>query len=133
VFTLEPGSFPFEVWQARTALASGVGVTLLSTLLSTLIATLAGLAIGIALSYGWWWLRGLARLYVDFMRGMPVLVLILFTYYGLGPVEVHRELMSVALRWIMAAKLVSVLSLRMATRLNSFSLPKKFSIRWRHL
>jgi len=33
----------------------------------------------------------------------------------------------------MAAKLVSVLSLRMATRLNSFSLQKKFSIRWRHL
>ena len=33
----------------------------------------------------------------------------------------------------MAAKLVSVLSARMAMRLNSLSLQKKFSIRWRHL
>ncbi len=45
----------------------------------------------------------------------------------------YRELMMAAPRWIMAAKLVSVLSLRMATRLNSFSLQKKFSIRCRHL
>jgi Transposase DDE domain len=51
----------------------------------------------------------------------------------LGPVEIHREWMIAAPRKIMAAKLVSVLSLRMAMRLNSFSLQKKFSIRWRHL
>lgn len=52
---------------------------------------------------------------------------------GLVPVEIHRELMMAAPRWIIAAKLVSVLSLRMATRLNSLSLPKKFSMRCRHL
>ncbi|MFE1601343.1 amino acid ABC transporter permease [Methylobacterium sp. ID0610] len=84
MFTLEPGSFLFEAWQARASLASGVGITLLATLVSILLATLAGLAIGVGLTYGWWWLRGLARLYVDVMRGMPVLVLILFTYYGLA-------------------------------------------------
>ena len=32
-----------------------------------------------------------------------------------------------------ALKLMSVLSARMAMRLNSLSLPKKFSIKWRHL
>lgn len=48
---------------------------------------------------------------------------------GLGSVGNHREWMTAAARWIMAAKLRSVLSLRMAIRLNSFSLPKKFSIR----
>ena len=51
----------------------------------------------------------------------------------LGPVEIHRELMTAAARWIMAAKLWSVLSARMAMRLNSLSLQKKFSMRWRHL
>lgn len=51
----------------------------------------------------------------------------------LGPVENHRELISAEPRYIMAAKLVSVLQLRMATRLNSFNLPKKFSMRCRHL
>ena len=82
MFAFEPGSFLFEAWPARAALASGVRLTLLSTLLSIVLATLAGLGMGIALTYGRWWLRGPARLYVDFMRGMPVLVLILFTYYG---------------------------------------------------
>ena len=48
---------------------------------------------------------------------------------GLGSVEIHRELMTAAARWIMAWKLWSVLSARMAIRLNSFSLQKKFSIR----
>src|ERR1700730_18798161 len=51
----------------------------------------------------------------------------------LGSVEVHRELMTAAARWIIAWKLRSVLSARMAIRLNSLSLQKKFSIRWRHL
>lgn len=52
---------------------------------------------------------------------------------GLGPVENQRELIIAAPRWTIAAKLVSVLSLRMATRLNSLSLQKKFSIKCRHL
>jgi hypothetical protein len=47
----------------------------------------------------------------------------------LGSVEIHRELMTAATRWIMASKLWSVLSARMAIRLNSLSLQKKFSIR----
>ena len=53
--------------------------------------------------------------------------------FGVGSVENYRELITPAARWIIAAKLVSVLSLRIAIRLNSLSLPKKFSIKWRHL
>ena len=58
------------------------------------------------------------------------------TNFESGPlrhVEIHRELMSAAARWTMALKLASVLSVRRAMRLNSMSLPKKFSIRRRHL
>ena len=51
----------------------------------------------------------------------------------LGPVGIHREWITAAERWIMAEKLRSVLSLRMAMRLNSLSLQKKFSMRCRHL
>ena len=47
----------------------------------------------------------------------------------LGPVEIHREFMTAAARWMMALKLWSVLSARIAMRLNSLSLQKKFSIR----
>src|SRR5690554_5275936 len=52
---------------------------------------------------------------------------------ALGPVEVHRAFSTAAAKWIMALKLESVLSDLMAIRLNSLSLQKKFSIRWRHL
>ena len=48
---------------------------------------------------------------------------------NLGSVEIHRELMTAAARWMAALKLELVLSARIAIRLNSFSLPKKFSIR----
>jgi len=47
----------------------------------------------------------------------------------LRPVEIHREFMTAAARWMMALKLLSVLSARMAIRLNSLSLQKKFSMR----
>ncbi|MER8832879.1 hypothetical protein [Mesorhizobium sp. M0909] len=47
----------------------------------------------------------------------------------LRPVEIHREFMTAAARWMMALKVWSVLSARMAMRLNSLSLQKKFSIR----
>ena len=44
-------------------------------------------------------------------------------------VGIHRELMTPAARRIMASKLRSVLQARIAMRLNSLSLQKKFSIR----
>ena len=44
-------------------------------------------------------------------------------------VEIHREFITAAARWMMASKLWSVLSARMAIRLNSLSLQKKFSIK----
>lgn len=52
---------------------------------------------------------------------------------ALGPVWIHLEFITAAVRLIMASKLISVLSARMAIRLNSLSLQKKFSIRCRHL
>ncbi len=56
-----------------------------------------------------------------------------FWHYALGFVENHLELIMAEARLIMALKLWSVLQARMAIRLNSLSLQKKFSIRCRHL
>jgi polar amino acid transport system permease protein len=81
---LEPGTFWFEAWTARYGLLNGLWATLTSAGFSIVFATIAGLVFGMALTYGWWPLRLLVRGYVDFMRGIPVLVLILFTYYGLA-------------------------------------------------
>jgi polar amino acid transport system permease protein len=86
---LQPGTFAFEAWTARYALWRGLWATITTSSFSIVFATLAGLIFGVALTYGWWPLRLLVRLYVDFMRGMPVLVLILFTYYGLALFQVN--------------------------------------------
>ncbi len=59
-------------------------VTLSSSAMTIIIGTILGFAVGLVLTYGFLPLRLLARLYVDVMRGIPVLVLILFTYYGLA-------------------------------------------------
>ncbi|ONG51892.1 ABC transporter permease [Pseudoroseomonas deserti] len=83
-FSMTPGTFLFEAWQARFSLLNGLSVTIGSSAITIVLATLLGILVGITLAYGWWPLRLLARLYVDFMRGIPVLVLILFTYYGLA-------------------------------------------------
>ena len=89
MFEFERGTFLFEAWTARFALMNGMWATISSSAFSILLATLVGCLFGIALTYGWWWLRLLVRLYVDFMRGMPVLVLILFTYYGFALFKIN--------------------------------------------
>ena len=86
---LEPGTFAFDAWAARYALLRGLWTTITTASFSIVFATLAGMLFGVALTYGWWPLQLLVRLYVDFMRGMPVLVLILFTYYGLALFQVN--------------------------------------------
>jgi polar amino acid transport system permease protein len=77
-------TFLYQIWVARWSLFDGFLVTVSSSLLTIVIGSILGFALGLVLTYGVLPLRLLARLYVDVMRGIPVLVLILFTYYGLA-------------------------------------------------
>jgi polar amino acid transport system permease protein len=86
---LQPGTFAYEAWVARWSLLEGLGVTIAASGLTIAIATLLGLIGGSFLTYGSLPLRWLMRLYVDVMRGIPVLVLILFTYYGLALFKIN--------------------------------------------
>lgn len=77
----------FEVlWGARMALLGGLATTVLVSLLAVLAGTLLGVVVGLVLSYLRGPLNWLVRLYVDFIRGTPVLVLILASFYVLGTV-----------------------------------------------
>jgi polar amino acid transport system permease protein len=58
-------------------------VTLLVSLLTIVLSLVAGVALGIALVYGPAPLRWLVRGFSDIVRGIPILVLIFFIYYGL--------------------------------------------------
>ena len=74
------------VWDARFALLSGLGMTVLIAALAVLAGTFIGLFVGLVLSFARGPLYWLVRIYVDFIRGTPVLVLILASFYILGTV-----------------------------------------------
>lgn len=74
------------LWDARWTLLGGIGVTVLVSALAIAVGSVAGVVVGIALTYGRGPLRWLFRIYVDFIRGTPVLVLILASFYVLGTI-----------------------------------------------
>lgn len=76
------------VWSVRWALLAGAGVTVQLALAVILIGTVAGVLAGLVLAYLPLVLRWPVRLLVDVVRGIPVLVLILFTFYGLAILKV---------------------------------------------
>lgn len=84
MFSFEPGTFLFEAWDARYQLMAGLAVTAQLSVLTIVSGSIAGMIGGIGLTYGPWPIRFLLRVYVDAVRGIPVLVLILFSYYGLA-------------------------------------------------
>ncbi|WP_374445594.1 amino acid ABC transporter permease [Stella sp.] len=89
MFSFEPGTFLFEAWVARNQLLAGLSVTAQLSVLTIVAGSVVGVFGGIGLSYGPWPIRFLLRVYVDAVRGIPVLVLILFSYYGLALLGVH--------------------------------------------
>ena len=76
-------SFAHEIWVARWALAQGLLLTVEIAAAAIAAGTALGLVAGTGLAYGPWPLRWLFRILVDAIRGIPVLVLILATYYML--------------------------------------------------
>jgi polar amino acid transport system permease protein len=73
--TLALQSLPF-LWQ-------GLLVTLQVSALVVLLSLAVGLVLGVGLVFGPRWLYWPIRMYSDFLRGIPLLVLIFFVYYGL--------------------------------------------------
>ena len=68
-----------DSWQY---LVGGLGVTLLLSLLTVLCSLALGGAIGLARCYGPAWLRRPLVFYIDSMRAVPVLVVLVWTYFA---------------------------------------------------
>src|SRR5262252_2003239 len=64
-------------------LASGVAVTLLLSVLSGATSLAAGFVVALARLYGPRWLRPVVVLYIDSMRAIPVLVVLVWTFFAL--------------------------------------------------
>ena len=64
-------------------LLGGLGLTLLLSLLTVLCSLILGGAVGLARCYGPAWLRAPLVFYIDSMRAIPVLVVLVWTYFAL--------------------------------------------------
>lgn len=80
--------FLAELWNARAALFSGVLVTIGVSAAAIAIGSAIGLAVGVALAYGGRIFRWPCRFYADVIRGTPVLVLVLASYYVLSVIGI---------------------------------------------
>lgn len=70
-----------------TKLIRGFGITLVIAFLAIALGFLAAIPVGLLLTKqqrGWWLPNKLSRLFVDFIRGTPVLIQLLFIWLGLG-------------------------------------------------
>jgi polar amino acid transport system permease protein len=70
-------------------LSKGIGITVFVTLVAFSLATLVGLVLATASLSRFTLLRQLARFYVEIIRGVPILVLLLYVAFVLAPGMVH--------------------------------------------
>ncbi len=74
-------SFLEQLWIARYVILSGLGMSVSISLLAIIAGSVFGVFVGLALVYGGKILRFIVRAYTDIIRGTPVLVLVLASYY----------------------------------------------------
>ena len=70
------------VTNSWSILLQGLGLTLLLSVLTIIGGTIVGLLVGLARSSGPVVLRLLARIYIEVFRGTPLLIQLLFVYFG---------------------------------------------------
>ena len=87
----ELSAFADQIWIARFVLLKGLGLTVSISLLSIFAGSVLGVLVGLALVYGNYAARLVARAYTDFIRGTPVLVLVLASYYILSTVGINLD------------------------------------------
>ncbi len=65
------------------ALLSGLGTTVYLAIVSLVIATILGIFLGLMRTSGNVVLSGIATVYIDIMRGLPLIVMSFFIYFGI--------------------------------------------------
>jgi polar amino acid transport system permease protein len=86
---LDLARFLTELWIARWAVLQGLGMTMVISALAITLGSLLGIAVGLVLVYGRLVPRFVVRLLVDFVRGTPVFVLVLASFYLLSGIGIQ--------------------------------------------
>ena len=76
-------SFLGQLAENGPALLSGLGTTLWIAFISVALALILGIILGLLRVQANPWLSGIAAVYVDLMRGVPLIVLSFFIYFGI--------------------------------------------------
>ena len=76
-------SFFGQLAENGPALLSGLGTTLWIAFISVALALILGIILGLLRVQANPWLSGIAAVYVDLMRGVPLIVLSFFIYFGI--------------------------------------------------
>ena len=74
--------------QVLGTLSKGIGITIFVTLVAFTLASAIGLLLAVASLSRWLLLRQLARFYIEIVRGIPILVLLLYVAFVLAPAMV---------------------------------------------
>ncbi len=91
--------------QVLLTLAKGIGITLFVTVVAFALATLLGLFLALGAGSRWLALRQVVRFYVEVIRGVPIIVLLLYVAFVLAPAMVAG--LNVVLGWIGAAPMLT--------------------------
>lgn len=75
--------------QVLTTLAKGIGITAFVAVTAYVAAAALGLALALAGQSRWVLLRQAARFYIEVMRGVPIVVLLLYTAFVVVPAAVE--------------------------------------------
>lgn len=86
---MEFSHFLSELWIARGALWEGFQLTVAVSALAIVFGSGLGLFVGVVLVYAWAPFKWLVRLYIDFIRGTPVFVLVLASFYILSVIGIQ--------------------------------------------
>lgn len=76
------------VWDNAHLLWDGLKLTLELSAVIIVLSTVFGFLVGVGLTYGNRFVRTLLRVYVDTIRGVPLLVLIFLIFYGLPALDI---------------------------------------------
>ena len=82
-------SFPYVL--------SGIGYTLLIALVSMVMGLIIGFFLALARTSSLWILQWPARMYISFMRGVPILVILFLLYFGFPVIGIEFSAVQAAL------------------------------------
>jgi polar amino acid transport system permease protein len=74
--------------QVLSTLSKGIGITVFVTVIGFGMAAVLGLLLALAAQSKWVAIRQVARLYVEIVRGIPIIVLLLYVAFVLAPAMV---------------------------------------------